>query len=460
MKTLQKDSREKETAEHSRGTDREAALTTAPRRWRRVVVPLALCMPFVALLLMPWKASVGNYGSLVTVPGQEAIIRAPEDARLIELKANPGGRVGAGAVLGRMRSIQLDEQMVQVRTELARLSLEHDRLLGELRAKGEAEERAQLQLSQRRQEWRESEAEQDQIRARRLVEAKGETGRFVLASFDGKKAAAVAVYPAAIAALQSDADSRRTRLEEAERQLLRSRQLFEEGLLPRSEAEASETRVASLAAELAGAEERLEAALIGHRRRHLRTSTEMRVAHTNATAERLQIGKLEAQLQAIRRLIDTLEEQRSLLERRREQSELLTRQGGTVFGEDLPRRIGHFFKKGEEICRIADTRLLLLRVQVPEREIGDVRVGNPVRLKVPAFPDRIFRGVVSKIGVEGELNQYQQATYRVELRIENEDESLRPGMAAFARVDFDRWLVASILLYKVKQALRPELWML
>ena len=68
--------------------------------------------------------------------------------------------------------------------------------------------------------------------------------------------------------------------------------------------------------------------------------------------------------------------------------------------------------------------------------------------------------MVSKIGVEGELNQYQQATYRVELRIENEDGSLRPGMAAFARIDFDRWLVARILLYKVKQALRPELWML
>jgi hypothetical protein len=34
------------------------------------------------------------------------------------------------------------------------------------------------------------------------------------------------------------------------------------------------------------------------------------------------------------------------------------------------------------------------------------------------------------------------------------------GMTAFARIDFDRQMVGRILLHKLKQALRPELWML
>ena len=34
------------------------------------------------------------------------------------------------------------------------------------------------------------------------------------------------------------------------------------------------------------------------------------------------------------------------------------------------------------------------------------------------------------------------------------------GMTAFARIDFGRQMIGRILLHKIKQALRPELWML
>jgi hypothetical protein len=33
-------------------------------------------------------------------------------------------------------------------------------------------------------------------------------------------------------------------------------------------------------------------------------------------------------------------------------------------------------------------------------------------------------------------------------------------MTAYARIDFDRRMVGRILLHKIKQTLRPELWML
>jgi len=70
------------------------------------------------------------------------------------------------------------------------------------------------------------------------------------------------------------------------------------------------------------------------------------------------------------------------------------------------------------------------------------------------------RGEDSKIGGESERDQNQQATYRVELMIENADGLLRPGMTAYARIEFGRQMVGRILLHKIKQALRPELWML
>jgi len=68
--------------------------------------------------------------------------------------------------------------------------------------------------------------------------------------------------------------------------------------------------------------------------------------------------------------------------------------------------------------------------------------------------------VVSKIGGESELDANGQRTYRVELTIQNEVGLLRPGMTVFARVDFGRHMVGWLLAHKLKQALRPEMWML
>jgi putative peptide zinc metalloprotease protein len=437
-------------------------------RWRRRLVPLTLLLLVVVALLMPWDASVGSYGTLIAIPGQETIIRAPESATLIELRAQPGEQVAAGAVIGRLGNLELDEQLVEVQAELARANTDYDRLLGELHTRSESAARAELQLRQRQHDFNEINTEQQQIRERQRAEANLETTKGLIASTkptpppaaNGQAGKVAAPYPAAIAVLQSDVDLRRARLEEANLQLERARKLYAQGIMPRSELDAAETRTSTLTIELAAARERLDAALIEHRRKHTSTATDMNMARSDVGAERLQIEKLGSELRAMRTLIGTLESRRDVLERKHQQFELIIPRAGTVFGEELPRMVGQYFQKGAEICRVADTRQLLVRIQVPEREIGDVRVGHPVRLKARSFPDRVFRGRVSKIGGESEQDQYQQATYRVELTIENSDGLLRPGMTAFARIDFGRQMIGRILLHKIKQALRPELWML
>jgi hypothetical protein len=105
-----------------------------------------------------------------------------------------------------------------------------------------------------------------------------------------------------------------------------------------------------------------------------------------------------------------------------------------------------------ENCRFAQ--------QVAEQALGDIAAGQRVRVKTRAFPDRLFHGIVSRIGGDSELDPAGQRSYRVELTIENEDGLLRPGMTVFSRIDFGRRAVAWLVAHKLKQALRPELWML
>jgi putative peptide zinc metalloprotease protein len=437
-------------------------------RRRRRLVPFAFALLIVLILCLPWNASVGAYGALIAVPGQEAIIRAPEGATLVELRVRPGDLTTAGAVIGRMSDIELEEQLARAQVELDRANADGDRLLGELRARQESIARAELTLGQRQRDYDESDSERRQIEERERAEPN--TLKYLTASvvppappaarsFGGRSGAAAVDYPAAVAVLQSEANLRQARLSEAALQLDRSRRLHAQGLAPRSELEKAETSASTLAIEVAAARQRLEAALVEHRRRHAYLVTEMRLSRSDVGAERLQAVKLNDELRAVSALISTLTDRRDLLRRRLAQLELVTPRAGAVFGAELPRLVGQYFPKGAEICRVADTRQLLARIQAPEREIGDLRVGHPVRLKVSAYPDHVFRGRVAKIGGESETDQDNRVIYRVELVIENMDDMLRPGMTAFARIDFGRRMIGAILLHKLKQALRPELWM-
>ena len=438
-------------------------------RWRPRFVTLALGLTITGVLVTPWSASVGNYGTLTPLPDREAIIRAPEDATLLMLQVQPGALIASGAVLGQMGSLELEEQLVAVQSAVAEARANYDRLVGEVRARGEYVVRGEAEVQQRESEYAEVDAEQRQIQQRRLSE-KGSSAGAVLASWisgplgdaaaTGSQGDQPTQYPAAIAVLQSELEVQHAQLVEASFTRDRARKLFSAGLLARIELDEATARAATLESAHGAAGARLEAALVEHRRRHASQASELRRARASLGAERLDVEKVIAERSAIARLIATLDERRSLLERTRAQFTLTSPGAGLVFGEDLPRRIGQHFHQGAEICRVADTRQMLLRVSVPEREIGDIRVGNPVRLKVRAYPNHVFHGAVSKIGGESEQDRNGQAKYRVELTVENQDGSLRPGMTAFARIDFDRQVIARILMHKVKQALRPELWML
>jgi HlyD family secretion protein len=260
--------------------------------------------------------------------------------------------------------------------------------------------------------------------------------------------------------MEAERDQLQARRTEADRQFERARSLFRKGLLSRGDLEAAETKSAALAFDLSAARERMNAALIEHNRRQASIETAVSVAGSNLSAGRAQVSNLALQLDGARRLRGSIEDRLRVLEQKRAQFDLIAPLAGTLFGEELPRALGQHFLQGGEICRVADTSELLVRVLVPEQEVGDIAAAQSVRVKTRAFPDRIFHGAVSRIGGGSEVDSNGQRSYRVELTIQNQDGLLRPGMTVFARIDFGRHALAWVAAHKVKQILRPELWML
>jgi len=88
---------------------------------------------------------------------------------------------------------------------------------------------------------------------------------------------------------------------------------------------------------------------------------------------------------------------------------------------------GDFVKNGTQLFVIIQPNPIKLRFAVPEKDVGKLKVGQDVILKVDAFPDREFKGKVSIIYPS--LDE-KTRTIMVEALVPNPNEVLKPGLYA------------------------------
>lgn len=102
-----------------------------------------------------------------------------------------------------------------------------------------------------------------------------------------------------------------------------------------------------------------------------------------------------------------------------------------IFGKITTRNAqpGFFVQPGSGTApySVADTTKKWMLATIVEADIAHVRTGQPVEARVPAYPDRVFQGKVSKIYATSDPN-----THRVTVRSEISDprDELLPGMLA------------------------------
>ena len=89
--------------------------------------------------------------------------------------------------------------------------------------------------------------------------------------------------------------------------------------------------------------------------------------------------------------------------------------------------LGEFVEPGDPIVRLEALDKILVDFPVPQRSIGLVRVGQPLTIRVDAYPDSEFKGRVTAISPQVRA---QTRDVRLEGLIENESEELLPGMFA------------------------------
>jgi putative peptide zinc metalloprotease protein len=127
---------------------------------------------------------------------------------------------------------------------------------------------------------------------------------------------------------------------------------------------------------------------------------------------------------------NALEERRSFLEAELERTVLRAPTRGVVLTEQVERRAGQRLERGDTFLDLADLSTVEVEARVPEEDVDAVKLGARTRVKVYAYPERTFRGEVSRIAPRAD----DRHAFRVLVRVANPDGALRSGMTGSARI--------------------------
>ena len=145
------------------------------------------------------------------------------------------------------------------------------------------------------------------------------------------------------------------------------------------------------------------------------------------------------------------------LEQKIRQARITAPVSGVISTARVEEKVGKRFDEGETICWIDRTERLRARIQVDEKEIGELRKGQDVRVKVGAYPDRWFDATVQRIAPRA-VARGNRNTYEVEITIPNPKGELRPGLSGYAKVACGDRPLREVLFRRINRYLRTEVW--
>jgi HlyD family secretion protein len=102
--------------------------------------------------------------------------------------------------------------------------------------------------------------------------------------------------------------------------------------------------------------------------------------------------------------------------------------------------VGTMNNAGTVLLTIADMSIIQAEVEIDETEVPSVKLGQPARVTIDAFPDEVFSGRVTEIGnspvqAASQANAQTQATsFQVIVTIDDEIPNIRPGFTATAEI--------------------------
>jgi len=169
-----------------------------------------------------------------------------------------------------------------------------------------------------------------------------------------------------------------------------------------------------------------------------------------AGRDRSEANILRARLAQARAELDLVEEQLV-------RTVLIAPFDGVVAEGDLSRALGSPVERGQVLFQIAPLDQYRIVLEVDETEIDEVRTGQRGWLKLTAKPGEDLALVIERV-VPVAVSEDGRNFFRVEAKLEEPTDSLRPGMEGVGKIEIGRRSLLWIYTHTLFDWLRLRLW--
>jgi len=233
-------------------------------------------------------------------------------------------------------------------------------------------------------------------------------------------------------------------MEEAKKNKERYDNLFQKGLVPEREWDAIKLKHETAVKEFEKAKEMLDMLREGVRKETIQTArarlAEGKAVFRQANNNLQKIKAAEKEVEAATSQVKVAQSFLKVAETQLRYTQLRAPFDGVISSRNV--EPGEVVLPGREVLSLSDLSYVDLKIFVGETEIGRVKPGQSVDIKVDTFPDKIYSGTVSFISPEGEFTpkiiqtqkERVKLVYLVKVLIPNPDLELKSGMPA------DAWL--------------------
>ncbi len=380
------------------------------------VVFTIIALLIFAFGFLPWQLKIS--GDFTIIAENKVAVTPQVIGHLKKIHVDQGTQVRAGQVLADIENLELENSYEDTRGELAT-------------------ERASLDLLKAGSRPEEIE------KARRLV--------------DTRKAelAGVSRVDQERAVLRETIAKKKAELGNALANHERSQRLLEQGLISKNEADRDRTVYEVQQKEFSEAQGRVS--VLEEQIDRNRDIKRKELAQAESELKILLAGSRKEAIQAAESKVKKLEEKLNILGYQKELLKVRSPINGIVATAHLYDRIGDFLDKGDMFCEVVSEGTVIIEMPVPEKEIGDVKMGYPITIKVRGYPKRWYEARVKSIAPVAAASG-QERTVLVQGELENPDGSLKAGMTGVGKILCGKRMIFEIASRRATRWLRTEFW--
>jgi HlyD family secretion protein len=252
--------------------------------------------------------------------------------------------------------------------------------------------------------------------------------------------------PQEIGQARAEVDQAKSELEKEEKSVERAENLYERKVISAKEWDVSKATYEVALARHKKVNELYALVKEGPRREEIdQAKAEVERAKASlslARSKSLQTKVYRRDLEVTKAQIKEAKAALEVTKRQLEYSEVLAPISGVVLVKSA--EVGEYVSPGATVLTIADLDHVWLKAYVDETDLGQVKLGQKVRVKTDTFPNKGYEGKVSFISSEAEFTPKQVQTqkervklvYRIKVDIENLKRELKPGMPADGEILF------------------------